>query len=137
MFVGSLSGGLVALGLVAAAAHIGTVFYAFGLIVLPTFAIIGLVTFQRALQSGVEELGYGRRIARLRAYCASSHEFCPHAYWLGDTTQDGGGRGAGDETRTRAIQLGRNGVKQPLTHKDFRARMTEDTKTSGCSIRAE
>jgi hypothetical protein len=68
MFVGSLSGGLVALGLVAAAAHIGTVFYAFGLIVLPTFAFIGLVTFQRALQSGVEDLGYGRRIARLRAY---------------------------------------------------------------------
>jgi hypothetical protein len=34
MFVGSLSGGLLALGLVAAAAHIGTVFYAFGLIAI-------------------------------------------------------------------------------------------------------
>jgi hypothetical protein len=45
--------------------------------------------------------------------------------------------GAGEGTRTLDIQLGRNGVKQPLTHKDFRARMTEDTKTSGCSIRAE
>lgn len=43
MFVGSLSGGLLALGLVAAAAHIGTVFYAFGLIaiVIAVVAIIG------------------------------------------------------------------------------------------------
>jgi hypothetical protein len=68
MFLTSVSGGLVALGLVATAAHVGTAFYAFGLVLLPTLTFVGVVTFERALQSGVEDLGYAVRIARLRAY---------------------------------------------------------------------
>jgi hypothetical protein len=68
MFLTSVSGGLVALGLVATAAHIGTTFYAFGLVLLPTLTFIGLVTFERGVQSGVEDYGYALRIARLRAY---------------------------------------------------------------------
>ena len=68
MFLASLSGGLVALGLLATATHVGTAFYAFGLVLLPTCAVLGLVTFQRTLQSGIEDYGYARRIARLRAY---------------------------------------------------------------------
>jgi hypothetical protein len=68
MFLTSVSGGLVALGLVATAAHVGTAFYAFGLVLLPTLTLVGLVTFERALQSGVEDHGYAVRIARLRAY---------------------------------------------------------------------
>jgi hypothetical protein len=59
---------LIALGLVATATQITTAFFAFGLILLPTLSFIGLVTFERALQSGLEDLGYARRIARLRAY---------------------------------------------------------------------
>jgi hypothetical protein len=68
MFLASVSGGLVAFGLVATATGVGGAFYAFGLVLLPTLAFIGLVTFERTLQSGVEDLGYARRIARLRAY---------------------------------------------------------------------
>ena len=68
MFLTSVSGGLVALGLVATAVHVGTAFYAFGLVLLPTLTFVGLVTFERALQSGVEDHGYAIRIARLRAY---------------------------------------------------------------------
>ena len=68
MFLTSVSGGLVALGLVATATHIGTAFYAFGLALLPSLTFVGLVTFERALQSGVEDYGYAVRIARLRAY---------------------------------------------------------------------
>jgi hypothetical protein len=68
MFLASLSGGLVALGLLATATRVGTAFYAFGLILLPTCAVLGLVTFQRTLQSGIEDHGYARRIAHLRAY---------------------------------------------------------------------
>jgi hypothetical protein len=68
MFLTSVSGGLVALGLVATATHIGAAFYAFGLVLLPTLSFVGLMTFQRALQSGVEDFGYAARIARLRAY---------------------------------------------------------------------
>jgi hypothetical protein len=68
MFLAAVSGGLVALGLVATASSVGSAFYAFGLVLLPTLAFIGLVTFERVLQSGLEDLGYARRIAVLRGY---------------------------------------------------------------------
>jgi hypothetical protein len=68
VFLGVVSGGLIALGLVAAAAKIGTAFYTFGIILLPTLAFVGLATFHRVLQTGLEDLAYARRIARLRDY---------------------------------------------------------------------
>jgi hypothetical protein len=68
MFLSAISGGLVALGLVATATRVGTAFYVLGLIVLPTLAFVGLVTADRTLQSGIEDLGYARRIAVLRGY---------------------------------------------------------------------
>ena len=68
IFLMSVSGGLVAWGLVATATALGDAFFAFGLVLLPTLAFVGLVTFERVLQSGVEDLGYARRIARLRAF---------------------------------------------------------------------
>jgi len=68
MFLGAVSGGLVALGLVASASGVGTAFYAFGLVLLPTLAFVGLVTFERVLQSGIEDRGYAARIALLRGY---------------------------------------------------------------------
>jgi len=68
IFLGAVSGGLVALGLIATASRVGTAFYTFGLVLLPTLAFVGLVTFERVLQSGIEDLGYARRIALLRGY---------------------------------------------------------------------
>ena len=68
MFLGAVSGGLIALGLIATASRVGTAFYAFGLVLLPTLAFTGLVTFERVLQSGIEDLRYARRIALLRGY---------------------------------------------------------------------
>jgi hypothetical protein len=68
VFLQAVSGGLVALGLVATAAKIGVAFYTFGLILLPTLAFVGLATFHRVLQTGIEDLGYARRIAQLRDY---------------------------------------------------------------------
>jgi len=68
VFLQAVSGGLVALGLVATAAKTGTAFYVFGLILLPTLAFVGLATFHRVLQSGTEDLDYARRIAALRGY---------------------------------------------------------------------
>jgi RsiW-degrading membrane proteinase PrsW (M82 family) len=68
MFLSAVSGGLVALGLIATATQVGTAFYAFGLALLPPLALIGLMTFERVLQSGIEDHGYARRISRLRAF---------------------------------------------------------------------
>ena len=68
VFLGAVSGGLIALGLVATAAKTGVAFYMFGLILLPTLAFVGLATFHRVLQTGLDDLAYARRIARLRDY---------------------------------------------------------------------
>ena len=68
MFLSAVSGGLVALGLIATATRVGSAFYAFGLALLSTLALIGLMTFQRVLQTGIEDHGYARRISRLRAF---------------------------------------------------------------------
>jgi hypothetical protein len=39
-----------------------------GFVVLPTLTFVGLVTFERAVQSGMQDLGYARRIDLLRRY---------------------------------------------------------------------
>src|ERR1700749_1241909 len=79
MFLATVSGGLIALGLVATASRAGTAFYAFSLVLLPTLAFVGLATFERVVQSGVEDLGYARRIAMLRGYyCDNAPELGPY-----------------------------------------------------------
>jgi hypothetical protein len=68
MFLAAVSGGLVALGLVATASSLGAAFYGFGLVLLPTLTFVGLVTFERTLQTSIEDSEYARRIALLRGY---------------------------------------------------------------------
>jgi hypothetical protein len=68
MFLASASGGLIALGVVASATGVGTAFYAFGIVLLPTLAFVGWVTFERTLQTGLEDYLLARRIALLREY---------------------------------------------------------------------
>jgi hypothetical protein len=68
MFLASVSGGLVALGLVATASSLGAAFYGFGLVLLPTLTFVGLVTFERTLQTSIEDTEYARRIDLLRTY---------------------------------------------------------------------
>jgi len=68
MFLAAVSGGLVALGLIATASSLGSAFYGFALVLLPTLTFVGFVTFERALQSSIEDTEYARRIALLRGY---------------------------------------------------------------------
>jgi hypothetical protein len=68
MFLAAVSGGLVALGLVATASSLGSAFYGFALVLLPTLAFVGFVTFERTLQSSIEDTEHGRRIDLLRSY---------------------------------------------------------------------
>ena len=68
MFLASLSGGLVALGLMATATHVGTAFYAFGLVLLPYPRRSWTRHVPTDTSVGYRGLRYARRIARLRAY---------------------------------------------------------------------
>ena len=48
--------------------RLGAAFDAFSLILLPVRAFVGVVTFQRLVQSSIEDIAYAQRVARLRAF---------------------------------------------------------------------
>jgi hypothetical protein len=68
IYLAALSSNLVALAFVGQTSRLGTAFYAFALILLPVLAFMGAVTFQRLVQSSIEDIAYAQRIARLRAF---------------------------------------------------------------------
>src|SRR5438132_3156785 len=51
LFVGAVSSGLIALALVAQLSHLGTAFFVFSLVGLPTLLFIVLITFVRFMHS--------------------------------------------------------------------------------------
>jgi hypothetical protein len=66
LFVGAVSSGLIALAFVGQLSHLGTAFYVFSLVVLPTLLFMGLLTFERVLQSGSADFMYASGINRIR-----------------------------------------------------------------------
>ena len=66
LFVGAVSSGLIALTFVGQIAHLGTAFFVFSLIVIPTLFFMGLITFERVLQAGSADIVYARGINRIR-----------------------------------------------------------------------
>ncbi len=66
LFVGAVSSGLIALTFVGQISHLGTAFFVFCLVVIPTLLFMGLITFERVLQSGIADIMYARGINRIR-----------------------------------------------------------------------
>jgi hypothetical protein len=66
LFIGAVSSGLVALAFVGQLSHLGTAFFVFSLVVIPTLFLMGLITFERVLQSGTSDMLYARGINRIR-----------------------------------------------------------------------
>jgi len=66
LFVGAVSSGLIALAFVGQISHLGTAFYVFSLVVLPTLYLMGLITFERLLQADMADTIYTRGINRIR-----------------------------------------------------------------------
>jgi hypothetical protein len=66
LFVGAVSSALIALAFVAQISHLGTAFYVFSLVVIPTLFLMGLITFERMLQANNATLKYARGINRIR-----------------------------------------------------------------------
>src|SRR5215468_8474021 len=70
LFLGTVSTSLVALAFVGqisrSDAGLGQAFYVFALVLFPSLVFLGLVTFERVLQSGIEDLVYARGINRIR-----------------------------------------------------------------------
>ena len=73
-----MSSALVGLGLTAQVSSAGTVFRVFALVALPTLFVLGVFTFVRLVELGIEDFLLGRAINRIR------HYYLEHA---GDTAQ--------------------------------------------------
>ena len=71
IYLAALSGNLFALALIGQLSLLGTAFYAFALTSSPVLAFVGLVTFQRLVQSSIEDIAYAQRIGRLRDFYLS------------------------------------------------------------------
>jgi hypothetical protein len=66
LFISAVSMTLVALAFIGQASNFGQAFYVFSLILFPTLWFLGLVTFERTLQSTIEDILYARGMSRLR-----------------------------------------------------------------------
>jgi hypothetical protein len=79
IFLAALSSNLIALAFIGQMSRLGSAFYAFSLLLLPVLAFVGVVTFQRLVQSSLEDIAYAQRIARLRSlYVALAPELEPY-----------------------------------------------------------
>src|SRR5215469_17239069 len=79
LFVGAVSSALIALAFVGQLSHIGTTFYVFSLVVIPTLLFMGLITFERVLQSGSADFMYAIGINRIRhLYLAYAPQMRPY-----------------------------------------------------------
>jgi hypothetical protein len=78
-FLSTLSAGVVALAFAAQIAQGGPAFRVFALIVLPTILVIGLASFERLLQLGIENIRIVAAINRVRHYYLEiAPELRPH-----------------------------------------------------------
>jgi hypothetical protein len=68
LYLGALSGALVALSLLGNATRLGPAFVVAALVLAPTLVFLGHATFVRVLESAVEDFMYGRGINRIRHY---------------------------------------------------------------------
>ncbi len=86
-FLGIVSSALVALAFVGQVSRLGTAFFAFALVLLPTLFFVGLASFERALQSAIEDTVYARGISRIRHLYV---EMVPQAekYFVGSIHDD-------------------------------------------------
>jgi hypothetical protein len=68
LYISAVSSTLVALGFIGQITEVGDAFQVFALTALPTLYVLGIFTFIRTIENGVEDLMMGRAINRIRNY---------------------------------------------------------------------
>ena len=68
LYLTAVSACLIALGFIAQATAFGTGFYLFAFILFAVLAIVGVITFTRVVQTGLEDMISARGIARIRRF---------------------------------------------------------------------
>lgn len=104
LFIGAISGALIALAFVGQISRVGMAFYVFSLVLFPSLIFMGLVTFERTIQSTYAVITYARGISRLRHLYL---EYAPQArpYFILSTHDDSGSITAGVGIRATWWQL--------------------------------
>jgi hypothetical protein len=67
-FLSTVSSAVVALAFVGQVSEMGGAFLLFGLVLFPSLLFLGFVTFERALQTAIENMIHSRGINRIRHY---------------------------------------------------------------------
>jgi hypothetical protein len=70
LFVGAVSSAVVALAFIGQVSGMGEAFFIFGLVLFPSLLFLGIVTFERVLQTALEDWIYAVEINRIRHYYA-------------------------------------------------------------------
>ncbi len=68
LFLSTISSSLIALAFIWQISHLGTAFFLFALVLIPPLLFLGLVTFERVLQSAIEDSVCARGINRIRHF---------------------------------------------------------------------
>jgi len=68
LYLTSLTGAVVGLSFVAQASRFGDTFFVFALAILPVVFFLGVVTYYRLLQTGVEDVIYARAMSRIQRF---------------------------------------------------------------------
>ncbi len=68
LFLSTISSTLIALAFIGQISRLGTAFFLFALVLFPSLFFLGLVTFERVLQSAIEDIVCGRGINRIRHF---------------------------------------------------------------------
>jgi hypothetical protein len=68
LFLGAVSSSIVALAFIGQMSAMGSAFFLFALILLPSLIFLGFVTFIRVNQTGIEDMFAARGINRIRHY---------------------------------------------------------------------
>jgi hypothetical protein len=68
LYLTTLSSAVVVMALVVQVSRLGPAFFVFAFAILPVVFFLGLVTFGRLLQTGVEDVIYARAISRIRSF---------------------------------------------------------------------
>jgi hypothetical protein len=68
LYLTSLTGAVIGLSFVAQASRFGQTFFIFALAILPVVFFLGVVTYYRVLQTGVEDVMYARAMTKIRQF---------------------------------------------------------------------
>lgn len=87
LFMGSVSSAVVALAFIGQVSGMGEAFFLFGMVLFPSLIFLGIVTFDRVLQTALEDWIYACEITRIRHYYA---EIAPEIkrYFIESTHED-------------------------------------------------